>query len=331
MVAGLGWRVLGGRLVTPSPGQHAGQVVRPPAHIRPGCLPACLWCPAPCLCMSSACSPPGVQGAAATCGSRPTAASCSRLCSGWTSRGSACRLCSTSCRWRSCRRCRRLQHRRCRWGGGGGGALLARWAGQQAGRQAVGHTGAAAGPCSLLPFLCSNVLTCTCAYGASCPCTLPPSPSNGTLQAAGLDSSSSSSSIDVRIKWPNDVYAGQLKLGGILCHSSYRDRKFFVIMGVRGFFPRAWCSLKQSHKGGLKTYRGLRPPVHPLLRATCAAASAGSLEAAGHACWLLPSALHPLSTSVMHSARQAVEGAGSLDSQPGRLHTNPRHSACRWA
>lgn len=52
------------------------------------------------------------------------------------------------------------------------------------------------------------------------------------LQAAGLDSSSSSSSIDVRIKWPNDVYAGQLKLGGILCHSSYRDRKFFVIMGV---------------------------------------------------------------------------------------------------
>ncbi|KAL4422552.1 hypothetical protein ABPG75_008749 [Micractinium tetrahymenae] len=52
------------------------------------------------------------------------------------------------------------------------------------------------------------------------------------LQAAGLGSSSSGSSIDVRIKWPNDVYAGQLKLGGILCHSSYRERKFYVIMGV---------------------------------------------------------------------------------------------------
>ncbi|KAL4424720.1 hypothetical protein ABPG77_000063 [Micractinium sp. CCAP 211/92] len=50
------------------------------------------------------------------------------------------------------------------------------------------------------------------------------------LQAAGLGSSSGG--VDVRIKWPNDVYAGQLKLGGILCHSSYRDRKFHVIMGV---------------------------------------------------------------------------------------------------
>ena len=38
--------------------------------------------------------------------------------------------------------------------------------------------------------------------------------------------------IDVRIKWPNDVYAGPLKLGGILCHSSYRNQLFYVIMGV---------------------------------------------------------------------------------------------------
>jgi biotin--protein ligase len=38
--------------------------------------------------------------------------------------------------------------------------------------------------------------------------------------------------IDVRIKWPNDVYAGSLKLGGILCHSSYRDGQFRVIVGV---------------------------------------------------------------------------------------------------
>ena len=38
--------------------------------------------------------------------------------------------------------------------------------------------------------------------------------------------------IDVRIKWPNDVYAGQLKLGGILCHSSYRSKLFHIIMGV---------------------------------------------------------------------------------------------------
>ncbi|PRW20579.1 biotin-- ligase 2-like [Chlorella sorokiniana] len=39
-------------------------------------------------------------------------------------------------------------------------------------------------------------------------------------------------SIDVRIKWPNDLYAGPLKLGGILCHSSYRDQLFHIVIGV---------------------------------------------------------------------------------------------------
>lgn len=38
--------------------------------------------------------------------------------------------------------------------------------------------------------------------------------------------------IDVRIKWPNDLYAGPLKLGGILCHSSYRDQLFHIVIGV---------------------------------------------------------------------------------------------------
>jgi biotin--protein ligase len=38
--------------------------------------------------------------------------------------------------------------------------------------------------------------------------------------------------LDVRIKWPNDIYANNLKLGGILCHSSYREGQFHVIMGV---------------------------------------------------------------------------------------------------
>jgi biotin---protein ligase len=43
---------------------------------------------------------------------------------------------------------------------------------------------------------------------------------------------SSSSPLDVRIKWPNDIYARGLKLGGVLCHSSYKDRVFHVVMGV---------------------------------------------------------------------------------------------------
>ena len=55
------------------------------------------------------------------------------------------------------------------------------------------------------------------------------------MQGSGVDSSSCSTAamIDVRIKWPNDLYTGTgQKLGGILCHSSYRDKQFHVIMGV---------------------------------------------------------------------------------------------------
>lgn len=38
--------------------------------------------------------------------------------------------------------------------------------------------------------------------------------------------------LNLGIKWPNDIYAGGLKLGGILCHSSFREGKFHIIMGV---------------------------------------------------------------------------------------------------
>ncbi|KAG7671606.1 putative Biotin--protein ligase 1, chloroplastic [Nannochloris sp. 'desiccata'] len=40
------------------------------------------------------------------------------------------------------------------------------------------------------------------------------------------------SPLNIKIKWPNDIYAGRLKLGGILCHSSFRNGQFNVIMGV---------------------------------------------------------------------------------------------------
>jgi len=40
------------------------------------------------------------------------------------------------------------------------------------------------------------------------------------------------SPLDIKIKWPNDIYAGGVKIGGILCHSSFRDGQFHVIMGV---------------------------------------------------------------------------------------------------
>lgn len=34
------------------------------------------------------------------------------------------------------------------------------------------------------------------------------------------------------IKWPNDIYCGGVKLGGILCNSVYRAQQFQVIIGV---------------------------------------------------------------------------------------------------
>lgn len=38
-------------------------------------------------------------------------------------------------------------------------------------------------------------------------------------------------SLDVRIKWPNDIFASGQKIGGILCHSTYRNRQFYVTVG----------------------------------------------------------------------------------------------------
>ena len=38
--------------------------------------------------------------------------------------------------------------------------------------------------------------------------------------------------VDVRIKWPNDVYGNRLKIGGILCQSAYRDQAFHVVIGT---------------------------------------------------------------------------------------------------
>ena len=39
-------------------------------------------------------------------------------------------------------------------------------------------------------------------------------------------------SMDIKIKWPNDVYSKNLKIGGILCHSTYRSKEFQVVIGV---------------------------------------------------------------------------------------------------
>ncbi|KAK9167652.1 hypothetical protein Scep_002843 [Stephania cephalantha] len=38
--------------------------------------------------------------------------------------------------------------------------------------------------------------------------------------------------LDIKIKWPNDLYLNGLKVGGILCTSTYRSKKFNVTAGI---------------------------------------------------------------------------------------------------
>ena len=42
----------------------------------------------------------------------------------------------------------------------------------------------------------------------------------------------SGTSVDVRVKWPNDLYSGGLKIGGVLCTSTYTEGAFDVVVGV---------------------------------------------------------------------------------------------------
>jgi biotin--protein ligase len=50
--------------------------------------------------------------------------------------------------------------------------------------------------------------------------------------AAALGAGAGAAPLDVRIKWPNDVYAGGLKLAGVLCHSACRAGEFAVTVGI---------------------------------------------------------------------------------------------------
>ncbi|KAF4371565.1 hypothetical protein G4B88_008280 [Cannabis sativa] len=38
--------------------------------------------------------------------------------------------------------------------------------------------------------------------------------------------------VDIRIKWPNDLYLNGLKVGGVLCTSTYKSNKFNVSVGI---------------------------------------------------------------------------------------------------
>ena len=48
----------------------------------------------------------------------------------------------------------------------------------------------------------------------------------------GGKASADASVLDVRVKWPNDLYSGGQKIGGVLCASTYADGAFDVVVGV---------------------------------------------------------------------------------------------------
>lgn len=50
--------------------------------------------------------------------------------------------------------------------------------------------------------------------------------------------------IDVKIKWPNDLYLNGLKVGGVLCTSTYRSKKFHVSVGNKHYSLQVYDSKK---------------------------------------------------------------------------------------
>ncbi|RLN87242.1 hypothetical protein BBJ28_00014739 [Nothophytophthora sp. Chile5] len=79
-------------------------------------------------------------------------------------------------------------------------------------------------------------------------------------------SSNPDSANTVRIKWPNDIYANKVKIGGILCQSEYRDGKFSVTTGShrhQHLEPGA-DALSPGHLGhGAESLRRLQVSLQP--------------------------------------------------------------------
>lgn len=73
-------------------------------------------------------------------------------------------------------------------------------------------------------------------------------------------------SLDVRIKWPNDLYLDGLKVGGILCTSTYKSKKFNISAGK---YSSLLCVIRRQvlHECMLwyiHSFISDRPPSHLL-------------------------------------------------------------------
>eukprot|EP00249_Psilotum_nudum_P020156 c27581_g1_i1 orf=432-1508(-) len=77
---------------------------------------------------------------------------------------------------------------------------------------------------------------------------------------ANVSSEKDFPSLEVKIKWPNDLYANGLKIGGVLCTSTYSANKFNIVVGVGlnvGNSNPTTCldALLQELVGGTSSFR----------------------------------------------------------------------------
>lgn len=70
-------------------------------------------------------------------------------------------------------------------------------------------------------FFCQNIIHSLKAWCHTCICIL--------LKCSGVGQGLPI--LPVKIKWPNDIYANGIKIGGVLCTSTYREKKFNVVVG----------------------------------------------------------------------------------------------------
>ena len=86
--------------------------------------------------------------------------------------------------------------------------------------------------------------------------------------------------LDVRIKWPNDVYGGGLKLGGVLCGSTHGGGAFRVTVGAGlNVANAAPTTCLDAMLAAAAQARGATRPPQPLCAAALLAGALGRYEA----------------------------------------------------
>ena len=102
-----------------------------------------------------------------------------------------------------------------------------------------------------------------------------PPPGSGFRRGTGR-------TVDVRIKWPNDLYSGGLKIGGVLCTSTYSNGQFDVVVGVGINLDNAEPTTCVNRIIEERLAReGLMSPTRPLTRERLLAGFMNRFEALG--------------------------------------------------